>query len=167
MLRHFLTDEAFQSGIVRYLRKFRYKNAKNEDLWDSLTNVCYALFSTSTFLFSIILFWMCKMQVLNLTWVNTLFIDMLRGWIHIWRTLLHQQASNKECSKYQNSPFNSITSFPLLGKHCLILALHFTRILFCFGKIKIFWTNEFWCVGYLFCVSCSIAMQGSILTWRP
>ncbi|KAL2092099.1 hypothetical protein ACEWY4_011897 [Coilia grayii] len=40
MLRHFLTDEVFQSGIVRYLRKFRYKNAKNEDLWDSLANTC-------------------------------------------------------------------------------------------------------------------------------
>uniref|UniRef100_A0A8B9I1H5 Aminopeptidase n=1 Tax=Astyanax mexicanus TaxID=7994 RepID=A0A8B9I1H5_ASTMX len=40
MLRHFLTDDVFQSGIVRYLRKFRYRNAKNEDLWDSLVNTC-------------------------------------------------------------------------------------------------------------------------------
>ncbi|XP_026787303.3 endoplasmic reticulum aminopeptidase 2 isoform X1 [Pangasianodon hypophthalmus] len=40
MLRHFLTDDVFQSGIVRYLRKFSYKNAKNEDLWDSLVNTC-------------------------------------------------------------------------------------------------------------------------------
>ncbi|TSM85984.1 Endoplasmic reticulum aminopeptidase 2 [Bagarius yarrelli] len=40
MLRHFLTDDVFQSGIVRYLRKFQYKNAKNEDLWDSLINTC-------------------------------------------------------------------------------------------------------------------------------
>uniref|UniRef100_A0AAR2KT24 Aminopeptidase n=1 Tax=Pygocentrus nattereri TaxID=42514 RepID=A0AAR2KT24_PYGNA len=38
MLRHFLTDDVFQSGIVRYLRKFKYRNAKNEDLWDSLVN---------------------------------------------------------------------------------------------------------------------------------
>lgn len=40
MLRHFLTDEVFQSGIVRYLRKYSYKNAKNQDLWDSLSNTC-------------------------------------------------------------------------------------------------------------------------------
>ncbi|XP_062398899.1 endoplasmic reticulum aminopeptidase 2 [Sardina pilchardus] len=40
MLRHFLSDEVFQSGIVRYLRKFRYKNTKNEDLWDSIANTC-------------------------------------------------------------------------------------------------------------------------------
>lgn len=39
MLRHFLTDDVFQSGIVRYLRKYSYKNAQNQDLWDSLANV--------------------------------------------------------------------------------------------------------------------------------
>lgn len=40
MLRHFLTDEVFQSGIVRYLRKYSYRNAKNQDLWDSLSSTC-------------------------------------------------------------------------------------------------------------------------------
>uniref|UniRef100_UPI0037E80419 endoplasmic reticulum aminopeptidase 2 n=1 Tax=Semicossyphus pulcher TaxID=241346 RepID=UPI0037E80419 len=40
MLRHFLTDEVFQSGIVRYLRKYSYRNAQNQDLWDSLANTC-------------------------------------------------------------------------------------------------------------------------------
>lgn len=40
MLRHFLTDEVFQSGIVRYLHKYSYTNAKNQDLWDSLSNTC-------------------------------------------------------------------------------------------------------------------------------
>ncbi|KAI1900319.1 hypothetical protein AGOR_G00048750 [Albula goreensis] len=40
MLRHFLTDDVFQSGIVRYLRRFSYRNAKNEDLWDSIANTC-------------------------------------------------------------------------------------------------------------------------------
>uniref|UniRef100_A0A665WXA7 Aminopeptidase n=1 Tax=Echeneis naucrates TaxID=173247 RepID=A0A665WXA7_ECHNA len=40
MLRHFLTDDVFQSGIVRYLRKYSYKNAHNQDLWDSLANTC-------------------------------------------------------------------------------------------------------------------------------
>lgn len=40
MLRHFLGDDVFQRGIVQYLKKFKYKNAKNEDLWDSLTNLC-------------------------------------------------------------------------------------------------------------------------------
>ncbi|XP_030272805.1 endoplasmic reticulum aminopeptidase 2 [Sparus aurata] len=40
MLRHFLTEDVFQSGIVRYLRKYSYRNAHNQDLWDSLTNTC-------------------------------------------------------------------------------------------------------------------------------
>lgn len=40
MLRHFLTDDVFQSGIVRYLRKYSYRNAQNQDLWDSLANTC-------------------------------------------------------------------------------------------------------------------------------
>lgn len=40
MLRHFLSDDVFQSGIVRYLRKHSYKNAQNKDLWDSLSNTC-------------------------------------------------------------------------------------------------------------------------------
>uniref|UniRef100_A0A8D0AKX0 Aminopeptidase n=1 Tax=Sander lucioperca TaxID=283035 RepID=A0A8D0AKX0_SANLU len=38
MLRHFLTDDVFQRGIVRYLRKYSYRNAHNQDLWDSLAN---------------------------------------------------------------------------------------------------------------------------------
>lgn len=40
MLRHFLKDEVFQSGIVRYLRKYSYSNACNQDLWESLANTC-------------------------------------------------------------------------------------------------------------------------------
>ncbi|KAK1174274.1 endoplasmic reticulum aminopeptidase 2-like isoform X1 [Acipenser oxyrinchus oxyrinchus] len=40
MLRSFLTEDIFQSGIVRYLKKFSYKNAKNEDLWNSIANTC-------------------------------------------------------------------------------------------------------------------------------
>uniref|UniRef100_A0A8C1M7J0 Aminopeptidase n=1 Tax=Cyprinus carpio TaxID=7962 RepID=A0A8C1M7J0_CYPCA len=36
MLRNFLTNEGFQSGIIRYLHRFKYSNARNEDLWDSL-----------------------------------------------------------------------------------------------------------------------------------
>ncbi|KAM8885152.1 endoplasmic reticulum aminopeptidase 2 isoform 1-T1 [Spinachia spinachia] len=40
MLRHFLTDDVFQRGIVRYLRRYSYRNAHNQDLWDSLANTC-------------------------------------------------------------------------------------------------------------------------------
>ncbi|KAK6492484.1 endoplasmic reticulum aminopeptidase 2-like isoform X1 [Huso huso] len=40
MLRSFLTEDIFQSGIVRYLKKFSYRNAKNEDLWNSIANTC-------------------------------------------------------------------------------------------------------------------------------
>uniref|UniRef100_A0A8C7CA18 Aminopeptidase n=1 Tax=Oncorhynchus kisutch TaxID=8019 RepID=A0A8C7CA18_ONCKI len=39
MLRHYLTDQVFQSGIVRYLRRYSYSNAHNQDLWDSLCDV--------------------------------------------------------------------------------------------------------------------------------
>ncbi|KFV74064.1 Endoplasmic reticulum aminopeptidase 2, partial [Struthio camelus australis] len=39
MLRNFLTEEVFRNGIIRYLKKHSYKNAKNKDLWDSLANV--------------------------------------------------------------------------------------------------------------------------------
>lgn len=39
MLRHFLTEDVFQNGIVRYLRKYSYQNAQNQDLWDTLSNV--------------------------------------------------------------------------------------------------------------------------------
>uniref|UniRef100_A0A8C7CIX6 Aminopeptidase n=1 Tax=Oncorhynchus kisutch TaxID=8019 RepID=A0A8C7CIX6_ONCKI len=42
MLRHYLTDQVFQSGIVRYLRRYSYSNAHNQDLWDSLANYLYA-----------------------------------------------------------------------------------------------------------------------------
>ncbi|XP_077418444.1 endoplasmic reticulum aminopeptidase 2 [Vanacampus margaritifer] len=40
MLCHFLSEDVFQSGIVRYLRKYSYQNAHNQDLWDSLANTC-------------------------------------------------------------------------------------------------------------------------------
>uniref|UniRef100_A0A674CI77 Aminopeptidase n=1 Tax=Salmo trutta TaxID=8032 RepID=A0A674CI77_SALTR len=40
MLRHYLTDQVFQSGIMRYLRRYSYSNARNQDLWDSLANTC-------------------------------------------------------------------------------------------------------------------------------
>uniref|UniRef100_A0A671RLC3 Aminopeptidase n=1 Tax=Sinocyclocheilus anshuiensis TaxID=1608454 RepID=A0A671RLC3_9TELE len=44
MLRNFLTNEGFQNGIIRYLRRFRYSNARNEDLWDSLIKVCHFIY---------------------------------------------------------------------------------------------------------------------------
>ncbi|MBN3282455.1 ERAP1 aminopeptidase, partial [Polyodon spathula] len=40
MLRDFLTADAFKIGIIRYLRRYSYENTRNEDLWESLTNVC-------------------------------------------------------------------------------------------------------------------------------
>ncbi|XP_069748207.1 endoplasmic reticulum aminopeptidase 2-like isoform X2 [Narcine bancroftii] len=40
MLRHFLTEEAFRSGLVHYLQKYSYGNTRNEDLWNSLTKNC-------------------------------------------------------------------------------------------------------------------------------
>lgn len=39
MLRDFLTPEAFEIGIVRYLKRYSYQNTVNSHLWESLTNV--------------------------------------------------------------------------------------------------------------------------------
>ncbi|XP_027624632.1 endoplasmic reticulum aminopeptidase 2 isoform X2 [Tupaia chinensis] len=40
MLKNFLNDEKFQKGIIHYLKEFSYRNAKNDDLWNSLSNNC-------------------------------------------------------------------------------------------------------------------------------
>ncbi|XP_044518614.1 endoplasmic reticulum aminopeptidase 1 [Gracilinanus agilis] len=40
MLRDYLSADVFKAGIVQYLQKFSYKNTKNEDLWNSMTNMC-------------------------------------------------------------------------------------------------------------------------------
>lgn len=42
MLRNFLTEEVFKSGLVHYLRKYSYGNAKNEDLWNCMAEQHYA-----------------------------------------------------------------------------------------------------------------------------
>ncbi|XP_062870320.1 endoplasmic reticulum aminopeptidase 1 [Trichomycterus rosablanca] len=40
MLKDFLTPEAFNIGIIRYLKKHSYQNTVSADLWNSLTNIC-------------------------------------------------------------------------------------------------------------------------------
>ncbi|XP_036624075.1 endoplasmic reticulum aminopeptidase 1 [Trichosurus vulpecula] len=40
MLRDYLSADVFKAGIVQYLQKYSYKNTKNEDLWNSMTNIC-------------------------------------------------------------------------------------------------------------------------------
>uniref|UniRef100_A0A1A8RCC1 Aminopeptidase n=1 Tax=Nothobranchius rachovii TaxID=451742 RepID=A0A1A8RCC1_9TELE len=40
MLRDFLTPEAFEIGIVRYLKRYSYQNTVNSHLWESLTDLC-------------------------------------------------------------------------------------------------------------------------------
>uniref|UniRef100_A0A7M4FTJ3 Aminopeptidase n=1 Tax=Crocodylus porosus TaxID=8502 RepID=A0A7M4FTJ3_CROPO len=39
MLWNYLTADVFKAGIVQYLRNYSYQNTKNEDLWNSLTNL--------------------------------------------------------------------------------------------------------------------------------
>uniref|UniRef100_A0A8C2WGQ6 Aminopeptidase n=1 Tax=Cyclopterus lumpus TaxID=8103 RepID=A0A8C2WGQ6_CYCLU len=39
MLRDFLTPEAFEIGIIRYLKRYSYQNTVNSHLWESLTDV--------------------------------------------------------------------------------------------------------------------------------
>lgn len=43
MLKDFLSEDTFRKGIIRYLKKFSYRNAKNDDLWHSLSNVSHQL----------------------------------------------------------------------------------------------------------------------------
>uniref|UniRef100_A0A673C3E0 Aminopeptidase n=1 Tax=Sphaeramia orbicularis TaxID=375764 RepID=A0A673C3E0_9TELE len=42
MLRDFLTPEAFEIGIIRYLKRYSYQNTVNSHLWESLTDVSKA-----------------------------------------------------------------------------------------------------------------------------
>ncbi|MGH0162220.1 UNVERIFIED_CONTAM: hypothetical protein FKN15_042193 [Acipenser sinensis] len=42
MLKDFLTEDVFQNGVIRYLRRYSYKNAKSDDLWDSMANYHHA-----------------------------------------------------------------------------------------------------------------------------
>lgn len=43
MLKGFLSEEKFQEGIIHYLKKFSFRNAKNDDLWSSLSKVRHML----------------------------------------------------------------------------------------------------------------------------
>lgn len=52
MLKDFLSEEKFKKGIIHYLKKFSYRNAKNDDLWSSLSNVS-SLLSYSRLLLSL------------------------------------------------------------------------------------------------------------------
>uniref|UniRef100_A0ABM5FT72 Aminopeptidase n=1 Tax=Pogona vitticeps TaxID=103695 RepID=A0ABM5FT72_9SAUR len=40
MLQDYLTPEVFKAGLVKYLVRFSYQNTRNEDLWNSLSDVC-------------------------------------------------------------------------------------------------------------------------------
>ncbi|OCU02291.1 endoplasmic reticulum aminopeptidase 1 isoform X2 [Xenopus laevis] len=40
MLMDYMGAESFEAGIVSYLRRYSYRNARNEDLWNSMTDVC-------------------------------------------------------------------------------------------------------------------------------
>ncbi|XP_069748190.1 endoplasmic reticulum aminopeptidase 1-like isoform X2 [Narcine bancroftii] len=42
MLMDYLTEDVFKTGTINYLRRYSYANAKNEDLWNSLTNICHS-----------------------------------------------------------------------------------------------------------------------------
>ncbi|KAJ0019205.1 hypothetical protein NQD34_006774 [Periophthalmus magnuspinnatus] len=40
MLQDFLSPEAFEIGIIRYLKKYSYQNTVNSHLWESLSDIC-------------------------------------------------------------------------------------------------------------------------------
>lgn len=37
MMNHFLGEETFKNGLIKYLQKFKYSNADRNDLFNSLT----------------------------------------------------------------------------------------------------------------------------------
>lgn len=37
MMDHFLTHDVFKRGLTKYLKKHRFGNAEQDDLWESLT----------------------------------------------------------------------------------------------------------------------------------
>ncbi|XP_075267192.1 endoplasmic reticulum aminopeptidase 1 [Opisthocomus hoazin] len=43
MLSDYLTADIFKARLVQYLQKYSYQNTKNEDLWNSMTNICPAV----------------------------------------------------------------------------------------------------------------------------
>lgn len=52
MLKDFLNEEKFHKGIIHYLKRFSYGNAKNDDLWSSLSNSCLGDFTSGEFCYS-------------------------------------------------------------------------------------------------------------------
>ncbi|KAJ1208527.1 hypothetical protein NDU88_003911 [Pleurodeles waltl] len=40
MLRDYMGAEPFRDGIAQYLHRYSYRNTKNEDLWNSMTDLC-------------------------------------------------------------------------------------------------------------------------------
>ncbi|KAM9330946.1 endoplasmic reticulum aminopeptidase 1 [Gastrophryne carolinensis] len=40
MLQDYIGAESFEAGIIHYLKRFSYRNARNKDLWDSMTDIC-------------------------------------------------------------------------------------------------------------------------------
>ncbi|PIO38247.1 hypothetical protein AB205_0045030 [Aquarana catesbeiana] len=38
MLQDYIGTEGFEAGIINYLQRFSYRNAQNQDLWDSITD---------------------------------------------------------------------------------------------------------------------------------
>ncbi|VFV20387.1 endoplasmic reticulum [Lynx pardinus] len=52
ILKDLLSKEKFQEGIIHYLKKFSYGNAKNDDLWSSLSNSCLGNFTSGGFYYS-------------------------------------------------------------------------------------------------------------------
>uniref|UniRef100_A0A7M4EC01 Aminopeptidase n=1 Tax=Crocodylus porosus TaxID=8502 RepID=A0A7M4EC01_CROPO len=43
MLQDFLSKQVFQKGVIQYLKKYSYRNAKTDDLWNSLADVSSSL----------------------------------------------------------------------------------------------------------------------------
>ncbi|KGL76291.1 Endoplasmic reticulum aminopeptidase 1, partial [Tinamus guttatus] len=44
MLRDYMTADVFKAGLKQYLQRYSYKNAKNEDLWNSMTKATRLFF---------------------------------------------------------------------------------------------------------------------------
>lgn len=62
MLRDYLTADVFKAGLVQYLQKYSYKNTRNADLWNSMTNASVPYY--------VIFF-----KFLNFSWIARLLLE--------------------------------------------------------------------------------------------
>uniref|UniRef100_A0A8C0JAB5 Aminopeptidase n=1 Tax=Chelonoidis abingdonii TaxID=106734 RepID=A0A8C0JAB5_CHEAB len=70
MLQNFLSEAVFRKGLIHYLKKYSYRNAKNNDLWNSMANTCSESdFSSGNFCYTFSHMWkLTEIEEMMNTW---------------------------------------------------------------------------------------------------